>query len=101
MEQLSPLAVIAIVATAIMYLSKAGFELVLLVKKQKNGGTTTGVYCNYPSKGGCVWQSDDFTELRKIQIANSVSSTLKEPLDEQNRLLGEIKDAINRRGYGR
>lgn len=96
LPSLNPATEFGVLAFCLILATKTVYEMVLLLKKQKNGGSgAVGVYCNFPAdKSMCVLQSTDFQKLRTIEIVEGVSDQLKASLDQQNRLLGEIRDSV-------
>lgn len=81
--------------TCVVVALKAIYELILLLKQQIGAGkVTTGVYCNYPLTGACAFVSRDFHQMRKVEIVEGVADVIKPALEDQNRLLVQIRDGV-------
>ena len=79
----------AIIAAAAVYVCKTGYEYVL---KAKNGNG---------SKSVCHFNNADAAKIHIIEVSRETSSLLKpelerqtEALEDQTRVLGEIRDAV-------
>lgn len=96
---INPAALIMGLLALSLAMAKMGLEFILLVRKQfsKNGGITTGVYCNYPTSGACVWGVPDSARVRTYDITGHVADVLKPELEQQTELLREIRNEMRER----
>jgi hypothetical protein len=91
---MNPATQIGIVGFLAVLSARTVYELVLLIRRQSNGKSNP--LCNYPLLGTrCAWESDS-GKVRTYELTDALADALRPEMAQQNTILKEIRDAIER-----